>query len=344
MAKLKKTLKKTKEETNSSEIKEDLQKKEEEPKKKKHKGLNLVWIIIGGVAILLLIFVGTLGYLTYGKKSESAFIKNASKVLPFPAVEADGRFVSVYTYLDQLDILKNYYVNFKKTDLGSEDGKKLLAELRTETMARLTEDAIITVEAKKMGVSVSKKELNDSFDKLVVSNGGKDQFPGILKKFYGLTVEEFKEKIYAPRMLRQKMTDKINSEETVTGAAKKKADDLYAQLKKGANFAKLAKANSQDTASAANGGDLGFFGKGKMVPDFEKAAFALKVGEISKPIRTVYGYHIIKVTAKKGSQIRASHILIKVRDFNDWLSEKESELGKKHVWLVLPGIWQFYKL
>jgi foldase protein PrsA len=80
------------------------------------------------------------------------------------------------------------------------------------------------------------------------------------------------------------------------GAAKAKADDLYNQIKGGGDFAKLAKENSQDPASAANGGDLGFFGKGKMVPEFEKAAFELKAGEVSQPIRTVYGYHIIKVT------------------------------------------------
>ncbi len=77
------------------------------------------------------------------------------------------------------------------------------------------------------------------------------------------------------------------------------ANKIYESLKKGANFAELAKKNSIDPGSAKNGGDLGFFSKGQMVPEFEAAAAKLKVGEISQPVKTKYGYHIIKVTDKK---------------------------------------------
>ncbi|MBS2771736.1 peptidylprolyl isomerase [Anoxybacillus rupiensis] len=79
----------------------------------------------------------------------------------------------------------------------------------------------------------------------------------------------------------------------------KTAQEVKAKLDKGEDFAKLAKEYSQDTGSAQNGGDLGWFGTGKMVKEFEDAAYALKVGEISQPIKTEYGYHIIKVTDKK---------------------------------------------
>ncbi|HXX57982.1 MAG TPA: peptidylprolyl isomerase, partial [Thermodesulfovibrionales bacterium] len=74
------------------------------------------------------------------------------------------------------------------------------------------------------------------------------------------------------------------------------ANKIMEQLKKGADFAKLAKEKSIDKGSAANGGDLGYFSRGQMVPEFEKAAFALKKGEIGGPLKTQYGYHIIKVT------------------------------------------------
>jgi len=77
------------------------------------------------------------------------------------------------------------------------------------------------------------------------------------------------------------------------------AQKVLARLKKGEKFEAIAKAVSLDTASAKNGGDIGFFKKGQMVPEFERAAASLKVGEISMPVKTQFGVHIIKVTDKK---------------------------------------------
>jgi peptidyl-prolyl cis-trans isomerase C len=78
------------------------------------------------------------------------------------------------------------------------------------------------------------------------------------------------------------------------------AQKVLSRLKKGEKFEAIAKAVSIDTGSAKNGGDLGFFKKGQMVPEFERAAAALKVGEItSAPVKSPFGYHIIKVTDKK---------------------------------------------
>ncbi|NWF49846.1 MAG: peptidylprolyl isomerase [Ignavibacteriaceae bacterium] len=76
------------------------------------------------------------------------------------------------------------------------------------------------------------------------------------------------------------------------------ANRIYQQLISGADFAKIAKEKSGDPGSGARGGDLGWFGKGAMVPEFEKACFEGKVGEVQKPVKTSYGYHIIKVTAR----------------------------------------------
>ncbi len=64
-------------------------------------------------------------------------------------------------------------------------------------------------------------------------------------------------------------------------------------------FEELAKQESEDPGSKEKGGDLGYFGPGKMAPEFEEATYKLKVGEISKPIKSSYGYHIIKLTDKK---------------------------------------------
>jgi peptidyl-prolyl cis-trans isomerase C len=78
-----------------------------------------------------------------------------------------------------------------------------------------------------------------------------------------------------------------------------KAKEIRAKLDQGGDFAQLAKDESDDAGSRVNGGDLNFFKRGQMVGPFEEAAFSMKVGEISQPIKTQFGYHIIKVEARK---------------------------------------------
>jgi peptidyl-prolyl cis-trans isomerase D len=87
-------------------------------------------------------------------------------------------------------------------------------------------------------------------------------------------------------------------------AVRTRAEALAKQAKEGGDFAELAKRNSDDEATAPNGGDLDYFGRGRMVPEFDQAAFAMKPGEVSDPVKTQYGYHIIKLTEKKDGLTR----------------------------------------
>ncbi len=97
-------------------------------------------------------------------------------------------------------------------------------------------------------------------------------------------------------------------------AAQAKVREAMAQLRAGKKFAAVAAKFSQDPGSAAKGGDLGWFGQGQMVPEFETAAFALKPGETTRqPVRSRFGYHIIKLLERKGDEIHAAHILITVQ-------------------------------
>ncbi len=77
------------------------------------------------------------------------------------------------------------------------------------------------------------------------------------------------------------------------------AKNILARIKKGEDFAAIARKSSIDPGSAKNGGDLGFFSSGQMVPEFETVALKMKPGEISEPVKTKFGFHIIKVTDKK---------------------------------------------
>ncbi len=121
-----------------------------------------------------------------------------------------------------------------------------------------------------------------------------------IKKYYDLNQAQFdrKESVHAAHILA--MFDKSGGE-TKKDVAKKKIDAIHKKLKEGADFGELAKAESDDKGTAIQNGDLGFFERGRMVPEFEKAAFAAKVGEVTGIVETQFGYHIIKVIGKKPS-------------------------------------------
>ncbi len=118
------------------------------------------------------------------------------------------------------------------------------------------------------------------------------------------------------------------------GEAKK----ILERLKKGEEFASIAKKSSIDTVSAKKGGDLGFFSKGQLVPELEAVAVKLKPGEISEPIKTRSGYHIIKITDKKGEVIEFDRV-------KDLISQHLSEEKQKEVFdSYMEGLQKTYKI
>ncbi len=88
-------------------------------------------------------------------------------------------------------------------------------------------------------------------------------------------------------------------DEKASAAAKMKIEAIIARLKKGEDFEKVAKDVTEDPSGKANGGDLGYFSKEQMVPEFSDAAFKLDKGQISEPVKTQFGWHVIKVEDKR---------------------------------------------
>lgn len=118
------------------------------------------------------------------------------------------------------------------------------------------------------------------------------------RKYYSENAENMEQVRASHILIKPDTTDPNTDPNQAKANAQKKARDLLEQIKAGADFAELAKNNS-DCPSAAKGGDLNFFTRGRMVPPFEKAAFTLKVGQVSDLVETQFGYHIIKVTEHK---------------------------------------------
>ncbi|HEU4700544.1 MAG TPA: peptidylprolyl isomerase [Gemmatimonadales bacterium] len=101
-----------------------------------------------------------------------------------------------------------------------------------------------------------------------------------------------------------------HASDTARARARLLADSIVTALRRGGDFATAARRFSQDPGSKEQGGELGWFRRGKMVPNFERAAFSLKPGQISNPVETTFGYHIIQVERVQPAEVQARHILI----------------------------------
>ena len=152
------------------------------------------------------------------------------------------------------------------------------------------------------------------------------------KKYYFERQKEFEtpEQVRASHILIKPDTSDPNTDPNqAKSAAMAKTRELLKQIKDGADFATLAKANSS-CPSAQKGGDLGFFSRGRMVPAFEKAAFELKVGQVSDIVETQFGYHIIKLTDRKDAVVKtfeqAKDDIIKML-----AQKKQGELVKEYI-------------
>ena len=119
-----------------------------------------------------------------------------------------------------------------------------------------------------------------------------------IKEYYDNHASEFEkgEQVQARHIL---IRVEQNSPPEADLKAKETIDMIAGKLKKGDSFEALALEYSEDPGSKINGGDLGYFGKGQMVKEFEEAAFATKVNEVSEPVRTAFGYHLIMVIDKQ---------------------------------------------
>jgi parvulin-like peptidyl-prolyl isomerase len=167
--------------------------------------------------------------------------------------------------------------------------------------------------------------------------GFQSEFDKTLESFkvYGVSEQTIRS-IYEAQLYREKLAEELTKDlapadeqvwaRHILVETEEEAQAIYDQLKEGEDFAELAKELSKDTGSGAVGGDLGWFGKGAMVAPFEEAAFSLEIGEISEPVKSDFGYHIIQVLGHQENPLNGSQFEQKKDTvFNDWLTAAKEE-------------------
>jgi peptidyl-prolyl cis-trans isomerase D len=253
------------------------------------------------------------------------------RILAIPAFQENGQFIGDTRYRQ---LLQMQNPPMRPSDFEDEMRRQIVTE---KLQAALTDwitvsDADVSQEFKRRNEKVKLAVVNVSADKF---REGLTATDAEISKFF----EDHKEQFRIPEKRKVRYLtidqDAMRQKVTVTGqqiersyndniqqystpeqvrashillktdgkddaAVKKQAEDLIAQLKKGADFAELAKKYSEDEGSAKKGGDLDYFPRGQMVPEFDKVAFSLKPGEMTdEPVKSQFGYHIIKVVDKR---------------------------------------------
>lgn len=169
-----------------------------------------------------------------------------------------------------------------------------------------------------MGIEKIKRELRDDVKKEMMVYRLQEKKFGVIEASRR-EVEEFFAKykdslgVIPEKMKISHIFKNPKTSESSKVKSRQLAQKLLDSIKAGADFAILAKANSEDPGSAAHGGDLGFVKRGVFFPQFESAAFELAVNEISQVIESPVGYHVIQLLEKRGDAIHCRHILIKVK-------------------------------
>ncbi len=190
-----------------------------------------------------------------------------------------------------------------------------------QVLGTLISEKIIDLEAKKHKIEVKDEEIEEKIETMKENFGGEEGLNQAMA-YYGFNMNDLEKgmamnikikKLLGPNISisEEEMKEFFENNKEAFGQKEQvkarhilvetedEAKEVIKKLKAGEDFAKLAKKYSKDESNKDSGGDLGFFGKGEMVKEFEDAAFSLKVNEISEPVKTTYGYHIIEVLDKK---------------------------------------------
>jgi len=275
----------------------------------------LIIFIILAVGIMQVVF----GYMIYFAKAEDQVTKTVAHYIPFPAVYTSSGVVTAYNYYHEMNYINHFYASTDQTGVDQD-------VLSGQIMLQLIENRIISEEAAKFKIRVTEEDIDEVFSSILEENGGEEEVNKVLSDLYGLTQKEFKQLVRV-----QLLRDKVNNEaltkvkakhilvrldegadENAVNEAKAKIDGYLAEIRGGLDFSEAANKYSEDVGSNEQGGDLGFFGRGEMVAEFEKVAYETPVGEISEPFRTSFGWHILNVEEKKG---------VIDMSFEDWIEK-----------------------
>lgn len=274
------------------------------------KGRLLIWTVLIVFTLSVLTGCGSLSQYFGGKW----------------VAKVNGQKISEDEFNKRFDKTKKYYEQ-QGMDFSAEQGKHMLDAIKKQIVDDMVNEELTMQEAKKQNLVADDAKVDTELASI------KKNFPDDAKyqealKGQGMTEADLKAYLKV-ELTSKALYEKVTADITVADADVEKyyndnkdkfaepekikarhillktedeAKDIIKQLKGGAKFEELAKQKSTEPGANESGGDLGYFGKGEMVPEFEKAAFDQKVGTFSEqPVKTQFGYHVILVEDRKAA-------------------------------------------
>lgn len=305
-------------------------------RQKKSNSKNKLTKIIVLIFIVILLANIALGISLCILKWQNPTIQSITKIIPYPVALVNFKIIPYYTWQKQVEALRNFY---QKQLIDNPDlDFPTIDETYKHVLERMIDQKLIDELANNYQISVTNEEINQQIEKLAGEIGGQDALLAQLKELYNWSMEDFKLEIIKPFLIKEKLSLAMTFDDRINKQAIEKANDILKMVRENnESFEELAKKYSEDI-TAVNGGDLGYFSIGQMVPEFEKTAFSLKQGEVSDIVKTRFGYHIIRVeerlTDENGEiiQIGARHILIRAKSLDNYLQEFKE---KSKIWRLI---------
>jgi foldase protein PrsA len=263
----------------------------------------------------------------------------ATTVIGVAAV-VNGQPIPLAEYETQAGVAESYYSQQPDIDPESQAGKEELAQLRLQVLDWMIDQVLIEQAAIREGIQVPDTQVDAEVAKMRAEDATRfDQW----LEANGLTLESFKRRLRVEMMgaaLSERVTRTIPTRveqvrvRHILLSTEQEAKRVLDQLESGVDFATLARTYSLDGSNADQGGDLGFFPRGLMAPEFEEAAFSLAPGEVSGVIKTQFGYHVIEVLEYDPDRDVPAEILPALRQqaFQRWL-ESERALATIEIFL-----------
>ena len=286
----------------------------------------------------LVLVVAVFGLLLYQFKWQAGWAAAVTSIIPYPVVIVDYRPLPYHEWQQQVTTLHQFYLLEK--DQNPELEIPTLAQTRQHILNRMVEQVLLDELATRYNLTVTDQEIAQNTAALTEEIGGEQALVEQLQKLYGWTIADFQKTILRSVLLKNKLKLALTLDERINPEVRQRAEQVQNLVRtSGRDFADLAAEYSEDV-TAVQGGDLGYFAPGQMVPMFEAAAKTLEPGQVSDLVKTEFGYHIIKLEEKLTdeagtvTQMRARHILLRTISLDEYLEQMKQT----------AAIWQLVNL